>query len=100
MVAQPRLAQLFQQPALCPQHLSYVVIHIGLVGQGSEGGRYRKAVHVIGAANSRQSIHHLGGPNRKADAQPGDASGFGEGAQHQQVWQGGKGITPGSSALQ
>ena len=92
MVAHAGLIQLGHQPVAGAQHLGHVGIHVGLVGQGSQGGRHRQAVDVIGAGNAADAIDHGRSADGKTDAQARQPRRFGQGAQHHQVGVGRKGI--------
>jgi len=79
------LVELVHKPCLGLENLFDVVIDVRLVLQRRHASDHREAVDVVGAGDPADAIHHGSRSHGNAEAQPSDASCFGEGAQHHQV---------------
>ena len=79
------LVELVHKPCLGLENLFDVVIDVRLILQRRHASDHREAVDVVGAGDPADAIHHCSRSHGNAEAQPSDASCFGEGAQHHQV---------------
>ena len=78
MVAHTEALQLLHKPAAGSPHLGHVGIGVGLISQGGMGRDDRHAVDVIGPSDPADPINDRGRPDRKSNAQPSQASRFGQ----------------------